>query len=294
MKYAIILLTLAVNLSASAESIGLHVNPARGLTDAQCNYILGAYKGVKTPKLSFLWKTFDRGAGKCPARFVEKFKDREHWLFIYLTNETCRRAPRFCETGREIGAHYRYPEMSRRLQRRDAKLLSQLRRRASAISRYVSTILASNTKIAIVYGLEDDWTNAAYKVVKETVDPLLPDNAIKIRNPNAKDAKGRALYGADFIELHPLESDFRDAPCVFSNDGVDVDLGGSYRPLHDPLSVSTMLGVLGEAKRSCNHGFLWWNNQAVGDKFIRPSRRNFRVNREDSVVINSILRRLEK
>lgn len=145
-----------------------------------------------------------------------------------------------------------------------------------------------------MYGLEDDWSNAAYKIVKETVDPLLPTNSIKIRNPNAKDAKGSNLYGADFIELHPIESDFRGTPCVFSNDGVDVDLGGSYRPLHDPLSISTMLSSLREAKRSCDHGFLWWNNQGAGDKFIRPSRRNFRVNREDSTVINHILRRLEK
>ena len=279
---------------ASAESTGLHVNSARGLTTAQCSTLLRAYDGVKKPSLSFLWKTFDRGLGDCPKRFTERFKDKPHTLSVYLSNETCRRPPRYCEPGREIFAHTRYGPLSRLLERKDRRLLGAFSRRAGAISAYLGTVANENTELVIIYGLEDDWSNKAFRAVKAAVDPMLDTKILKVRNPNGRDAKRYSLGGADFIELHPIESNFRGKACIFSNDGVDVNLGGSYRPLRDPLSVSTMFSAIREAKRACSRTFLWWNNQGVGERFIVPSKRSYRINKNDIAVINKLLRRLEK
>lgn len=293
MRYLLIALLLAAT-SALGESVGLHVNSLRGLSAKQCETLLSAYEGVSVPKISFLWKTFDRGRGDCVRAFTERFSDRPNYVFIYFSNETCRRSPRFCEAGREIGAHYRSREFSSRLERRDRKVLEQISRRGAAISKFISTIESHNSRTVIIYGLEDDWTDRAYRVFKRYADRSLPADIQTARNPNAKDALHVSTHGADFIELHPIESNFRNKACIFSNDGADINLGGRYRALNGALSVPRMSRRIGEAQRRCNHAFLWWNNQGIENKFIRPSRRSFRIDPKDISVINSILRRLEK
>lgn len=283
-------LLLALLATEAHAAPGVQYNAAQGFTKAECRAALKVFDGVKVPKLAFLWRTFDREGG-CVEEFLRRFKDRPHVLEIHFSNETCRRAGRFCENV-EICPKLRSRNYTRAIERGNSYVLGKIRRRAWNIFQFIIRETYPTTEILLTTGLEDDYSTKAHRVVNSILKKTLPVNVAIGRNPNASDARGVDLSGARFIELHPIGSKFRGYPCVFSNDGLDINFDRRSGNASHGISLPDLSRAIRENGIDCSHSFLWWGEpQGVGAEFTRPSWRDFRLDIEDIFRVNRFLRR---
>lgn len=295
MKKLIFALSVFISSLTHAESIGVQVNSLRGLNESQCSTLLNVFKGVRDPKISFLWSTFDRrqkNGFDCAVEFLKRYQNEESVMQIYATNSTCRRFPRYCEET-EIQSWLTIRELNAALESREPELLNEIRQRARDIRRFLDQYRGPSTTISLVYALEDDFTNRAFKVFKEVFDSELPKDYILGRNPNGSRTDNHSLFDSDFIELHNLNGQFNNEfPTLssLSNDGLDTNYPGSTGNLKGSKPLTTVLAQLRKFQRDdlSLFAWIWWNNQGIELRrdFIEPSKRKFKIDKRIIVLIN--------
>lgn len=257
-------------------------------TAEQCDQALQVFDGVKHPALSILWGTFGEGQD-CIAAFLERFSEVPHTLVLHTTNETCRRAPRYCGLG-EPQRGLRFWQLNERLEKADPVTLFYLRARIRAIKRFLDFHATKNTKVILTTGLEDNFTPKAYRRVIKTLKRYAP-HYTTARNPVGSDARSFDTYRANFIELHGYNVQFGTKSCIWSNDGIDINFNSGRRPLNGSRSVSELLSEIGRIKGNCSYLFVWWNTQGIVDgQFIEPRERTIRLYPKDISVVNKILK----
>lgn len=298
MKILLLLLLLLLAKQGRAGEIEIAHFAAEGYSAAQCDIALDGFRKLKRPTLSFVFRTFRR-SGDCPKKFIEKYADKRHSIKIYGTNETCRRGNRFCESHTEPTPGLRAKEYSEALERGNANAILSLRKRTRSLRAWIGANAQPITRVFVVTGLEDDFSTKAYEtVIREYRRGLLKKHfkrVILVRNPNGSNANNFSTRGAEYIELHALLSHFGKRRGIWSNDGIDLRLGGREHQIDPSLSVENFRSY---ARRYLSGGHrvqIWWNTQGIErGGFVAPRIRSFNVNRGDAEVVRRLALELSK
>lgn len=136
-------------------------------------------------------------------------------------------------------------------------------------------------------GLEHAWSKKKQERIFRYARGL--HSGPLVNNPVGNNANSAITRFSDYVELHALKSDFRGRACIFSNDGIDINLS-KRRQYRSSISVSGLLSAFSRYKKRCDYLEIWFNNQGAGNRFIRPSRRNFKLYFQDVFRVNAILR----
>lgn len=290
--FRIIALILAVAVSqARAEGYGVSYFACAAFTDRQLERALDVFEGVSDPTLTVLYGTFGN-VRKCINRFDERFGSDSSKIIIHSSNETCRRFERFCAVG-EVNRHLRADEYNKKLQHRKKRVLRSIKRRGNSIARLLESS-SLKSQILITTGLEDNFTNRAYRqVIRQLKNSDLKfQNVSWIRNPVSATARGVSSRGADFIELHTANPSFDTRRCMYSNDGIDIDFGRRYEPLRGSKPFQQLRAIFKKFRRDCGFVSVWWNTQGIRREgpFIAPRRRTFNIRRRDVRAVNKFIK----
>lgn len=282
MKLIIGLCLAWLSITQASADLGVSYLAQAKFTQSQCTTALKAFDGVSNPALAFLWSTFGNN-NTCASRFLSLKANEPHTLLIYATNETCRRAPRYCAAG-ELMQHKRFWQVNSDIERSTPdgrRYLRALKQRLLQIRDYlkINAIDNLNTNAIVSTGLEDNYTTKVYRKIIKVFKNVFANTPFRIaRNPVGNRASGFDFSGADFVELHGQETNYNGIAgrqCIYSNDGADIDFGTGRRTLGNSISVSTMLTEI-KRHRNCI-GFVWWNTQGIERQFVEPRRRHIRV-----------------
>ena len=256
--------------------------PMRGATEEICVSYFAAqsprfkvakamrvFKGLERPCASILLDSF--GVSNRFFRAFRALPQPVKVLQVHVTNQSCVRLGR-CQPGEAV----RSPKEVRRRAERAARLCR----------RFGFHCLGTP-------GLEDGWTNRKAKAMTCAMREVFP-YAI-FRNPLGVEARRFSSHCADGIELHDLDSQFDERPCLFNNDGFDVDFGSKRRALDGAVSPARLFDSLERARRGGCNVAIWWNNQGARDlgSFVEPRRRALELYSGDILAVNYILRRLQ-
>lgn len=261
------LLALLVTTKAQAGELCVDYYAAQS-PKFPCHTAMRAFKGVKRPCMAVLYKTFGEST-----HCIEKFAalKGKKTLKLIATNQSCERLKR-CEPF-DRGA-----------------TLTQIEARLQATVAIANQFQGPDLKVLISPGLEHAWSKGKQKKVfqiarKYWSGPL-------VNNPVGYDAKIALSSLSPYVELHAPESKFRGAPCIYSNDGFDINLSGQRR-IRGALSVSGLLAQIERYRKRCDYVEIWWNTQGATARFTKPSKRDFRLYHSDVVEVNKILRAYE-
>jgi hypothetical protein len=298
--------------------VGVSYLAASAFTKGECDKALAVYDntGSTGVGLAFLWGTFGDSKA-CVNRFLQRFSGtgREVRLHIYATNETCRRAPRYCETDREVSHWLPAAQYNRAWEQGEVVVKRELIERLREVARYVDAVQARHPDVSITVstGLEDNFTAPVARAIVRTYQRVLGGKVAIVRNQNTNEARGLAELGGssrvDAYELHSIESRFqrtrptkRGAACLWGNDGYDIRFtrelpGGGFtssnrRGLRNAISES-YAEILGARYRESDcEVWLWWNTQGIDEsakRWVAPSERSFRVYRSDVIAARKVL-----
>lgn len=296
MKKYLLILTLTVARVGIGDSMGLDVLSLESLSKRDCSALLKTMDAAKIQKIGYLWGTFTKSK-ECTISFLDKNSEKEHVIRVHATNETCRRGSRRCESS-EINHQYTASKYNSLLERGNKNVINNLRRRIKTIKEFFNKHSNQHSRIIISTGLEDNFTKKAFlEVLAIYREELYETNYSILRNPLKQTQYDQSLNLVDVVELHSFDSFFINNNCVFSNDGVDIDLLTSRKPIdiiERPLSVTEIGYVFSTYISYCRDVFLWWNTQGVTNKFIPPKKRTISLNHEDLRKIKKLIRRFEK
>lgn len=247
--------------------------------------------------MSILWKTFDiPGRSLCAQRFLHRYRDKAHTLQIHFSNESARRSNRLYSY--EFAPHLNVARYNRALANQSRAILKRIAQRASSITSFLDENAGVHTETVLSTGLEDNYTNKAYRILYREIKKSIPSHVLISRNPVGSNEKAFSLSGADFIELHGLSPRFSGgARCIASLDGHRIDFDG--RDLRGVSQGVLELPQVSSWVRRFREGgclvFLWWPGpQGRGEaRFIEPRRRDFRIYRSDVSAMNKIIRSFE-
>lgn len=295
MNYILILLLLLIASEGRGQGIEIAHFAAQGYNKTQCKIALDGYTGIKNPTFSFLYGTFKR-SGDCPKEFIRRFKNKPHSIKIYGTNETCRRGNRFCSSHKEANPGYRAANYSAALETNTGVVISGLRKRVRDLRTWIDRHTEPRTRVYVVTGLEDDFTEKAYRVVVgEYRRGLLKKDfkrVIIVRNPNGSNANNFSSRGSEFIELHALRSYFGGRRGIWSNDGYDIRFGRGY--LNPSISTNSLYTYARQYSTGGYRVQIWWNTQGIErGGYLKPDHRIFNVNRGDVEVVNQLALKLQ-
>lgn len=272
---------------------------AQGFDKKQCTEALKVFRGVDRPCMAILWKTFDRPGGNCAQRFLFENRDKPHTLQIHFDDSTYRRRAEWYPGA--VAPEYKTHEYNREVRNRDAYVLGEVRARAVEIMDFIENYGFSTTEIILSTGLEDDYTDKAYRILYEEIKKSIAPNILMARNPNATIERSTDRGDADFIELHGVQPKFREASrgrCITSTDGYGIEFQNRNRTGSKPgvLSVPEVHRFIRRSRKSGCRVFLWWPApQGRGSaKFTEPSSRDFWIYRQDVSAVNKIIRRFEQ
>ena len=279
MREALFALAAAIALSLAAPAhgadlyVGAVVLPVQGYTDEQCSTLLPTWRGIRRPSLSFVWSSFGDDLA-CVMRWLKYTSRRRAMVNIYATNETCRHKPRVC-------TQYDQPK--------------DIRARALELAAFASIVKRVGLRIVIhPCGLEDDRGNSSCARRLAIFREVLPTGVEFGRNPDAP--RDLSFNGFNFREFHRLHEDYRGPRYLFTSDGFDLSLGGTYQPIGHYRTPGKMLAQIRRARGDLAAVLIWWNNQGSGGpgkRFVQPRRRRFRVHHSDVAVVNGMLRRIQ-
>lgn len=262
----------------------------------ECTKALHVFDKVKVPCMAILWRTFgEPGKGTCTSRFLSKFKSKPHVLEVHFSNEAGRRNKRLGEG--EFVRTLSVKQFNSSLIRESKYILEKLRRRALSISDYYLKFGNPNTDLILSTGLEDNYTNKAYRVIVREIKKNIHSNIWLVRNPQGSNEANHDYSGADFIELHGMAPAYKTASrgrCIANLDGTDIrfENGGERQYLDGSISMPQLTSFIKRAKKDGCRIFLWWSGpQGIErGKFTYPRSRNFRIFRKDITLVNKIIR----
>lgn len=256
------------------------------------------FNGVKKPAIAFLYSTFGTD-NTCLRRFISqtRARGRRGYIHIHPTNETCRRLHRWCAKG-EVGRAYRASRWSSLLERGNPKALRELRARFRAVNKLIQEEIPEDFKVSVSTGLEDDYTQEAFRRVLATARREIRDGVELVRSPGRYcNFSGTAGVRSLSLELHSsgCGNTNRDKT-IYSNDGLDLYSGNGQLPKNH-IDGASLLSQLRKDQRYFNRAFIWkghWQGLHHKPGFTEPRNRDFRVSRDDSILVNKMIRNLEK
>jgi hypothetical protein len=226
------------------------------------------FNGVKRPCASILLDSF--GVSNRFFRAFRALPQPVKVLQVHVTNQSCVRLGR-CQPGEAA----RTPEQVRHRAKRAARLCERF-----------------GFECFGTPGLEDGWSNKKARAMTCAMKEVF-SYAI-FRNPLGREARAFTSACADGVELHDLNSEFDRRPCIFNNDGFDVDFRSGRRPLRGAITPADLFGAVKRARDNHCHISIWWNNQGARDgRFIPPRHRSFKLFGGDILTVNYILRSLQ-
>lgn len=247
--------------------------------------------------MSILWKTFDRPKrALCAQRFLNRYMHKPHTLQIHFSDETARRARRTYQGA--VAPTKSVNLYNRALERENEGILRRVQLRALEIVDFIYQNANEETEVILSTGLEDTYTNRAYRILHREIKKNIPSEFLTSRNPLGKNENAFDIGGADFIELHSFKPRFTgQAGCIASLDGyrIDFDRRDSRGLSEGVVKLSDVSHFIRRHRARGCHVFLWWPGpQGRGEaKFVEPRRRDFRIYREDVSAINRIIRRFQ-
>lgn len=258
-----------------------------------CDRFLETMRGVDNPAMSVLWGTFGN-SGQCMARFMEENRDRPHLLQIHLSNQVCVRKQN-CGSG-ELFRQVKVKRYNKMLEGNDAAMIHAVSTRVHQIRAWVNGNKNHNTRVMLTTGLEDNYSTRGYRnLVKMIENSGWPYDLA--RNPVLESTQTSSPpyqhRSAKFIELHGIHPPFpRTRRCVANLDGVSVQTGdkAGYSDVISPRQAKRFL----RDHDGCVAALLWYaplQGYEKGGDFIPPRKRDFRLSRNASKVLRSVLRR---
>lgn len=287
--FGLIALILVVVNTASAQ-VCVSFFASQAFTDRQCNDSLQVFNNVHTPCMAILWETFTLEQNNfCAQRFLRRFKNKAHILEIHFSNEAGRRNRRLASY--EFAASLSTEQYNRNLERRRRGTVKLIQKNAKEIKHFIDKYSNANSEIFVSTGLEDNFTTKAFKVVLETIKPIL-QNVKYVRNPVGDHEK--YYNGADFIELHGVFPQIKASSfgrCLVNLDGISIQFhDGAVQsgeiPIQDVPSFIERYQSLGCIP------MLWWKEpQGISGAFKFPRSRTFLIEPNKINLINNLLRR---
>lgn len=269
------------------QPVGVAYYALQAFSEAECARALSVFDGVQRPSLAILWGTFG-SSNACLNRYLSTYSNVPHVLEIHITNNTCLRRG-ICRRG-EVVRGVTWRRYNRLLEERDPTTMRLLRSRIYSIARAIRSLRGANTRVLLSSGLEDNYTRAAYEVVRSLLNSALTITPFEIvRNPMRVGFSSTPT--ADLLEGHRVHSNIGpqwNGRCVVNNDGVDIQFSGSARR---GLIYWTSLPSFIEPYRS--RGclvYLWWAGpQGLGNPRVTPQRRRYVLRADALQKINQTL-----
>lgn len=232
-----------------------------------CSRLLQTLEAVPKPAINFVYGTFGNDFS-CIKRFIDEFKDKDKAIQGQLSNENCRKYRR-CGKG-ELFGKWSVRRYNYKL-RRESKILSRhVGSRIRKIRRATETS-GPNSLLVLSTGLEDQLTNISYLKLYDVIRETWPYEIS--RNP----LKGHYIGPADYLERHGLRPEFHGKPCIYNNDGTEIDIPKAKHVL--------------KRYSHCRVSY-FWNKRSQGrdtDEFVDPRLRRFRIFIKDIYLIGILL-----
>ena len=179
---------------------------------------------------------------------------------------------------------YTVEQLNRALERGSRKVVRAFKGRLNRIDQFLKHNSDYKTEVILSTGLEDNYTERAFKRVLGIVEKF----GYAVARSQIRHARAR---GVDFNELHGVLTKAA-APCIFNFDGTDIHTGMGRRNYSNSVPIPRAKELLRIAKK-CRVAFLWEASaQGIeGERFIKPRERSFRTSRKGRRIFNSIIRR---
>jgi hypothetical protein len=225
-----------------------------------CRCYLASLSGSVYPAMSVLLGTFGNSFS-CIEDYIDRYRKREKWLEIHLSNESCRRNDR-CYQG-ELRKQMSVGALNRAIATRSPRVIRDIRGRLARLAANLRQVYSNvgltygdSTRIVVSMGLESAWGSRSQLVLKGLIEEYGFEALHNPVNPR-RDAIG------GLIELH---TDYeRRTNYVAVNDGIPLNYSQlrHYKAAHrDAVAV------------------LLWDADLQGRfypfEFVRPSDRSFR------------------
>lgn len=285
-----------VAAAAWPQPVGVSYFAMQGYTSKECNTALRVFRGVKIPATAVLWKSFDTHA-ICLQRFIKRFKDKPHIVEIHFSNEAGRR-------NRRLGSYEFLPTLSYQqydaaLRAHDPETLDAIRSNTDDINKFIDTHGNINSSFILSTGLEDDLSDAGWRVLAATIRNQLPARHLLTRAPlrnYEQDSDTNDIANA--IELHGDQTSWlnreRSNYCIANLDGTDINFSseGSFSGLGTTILVATVPYWIWFQQFNNCLTFVWWSGpQNSRGFFTEPRRRTYRISTKDVNLINRLIRK---
>jgi hypothetical protein len=182
---------------------------------------LGVYDDAEELILSFLWKT----PGPKLDCLKKWFDDpRPKTLLVHLSNGVCRRNDN-CDPAEPS----------------DSEIVDE----ALEVTAFVSAYCA-DCDLILSPQLEDNWQ--ADEACERAAELRSISNAEISRNPVRAENLGESVNCYDYVELHGSEREHfpTGKPCLYSNDGTDLDMGDTLWNLPDVIGREALAADIRE------------------------------------------------
>lgn len=296
LKYILAFLAIVTVTTPAHGQICVSYFAAQAFTEKQCNEALKVFNHVNTPCTAILWQTFTiKQNNLCAQKFLSKFKDRPHILEVHFSNEAGRRNRRLSQY--EFAASLSVAAYNSGLEKRRRGTVRLVQRNAAQIRAFIALYANKNTKAIVSTGLEDNFSNGAYKTILSLIKQafLNVQNVQIVRNPVGHHEKN--YLGADFIELHGIRPSFSPkskGKCIANLDGISINFHNRAAKDRE-ISLRDLPSFIARHKELDCLTFLWWNEpQGISNKFKHPRSRKFIIESYKIEVINNLIRRHEQ
>lgn len=288
-RIALYLTALVINVSAIGTTWGQNIGVAYfGLLSPHfpCAIGMKVFDGVPHPALATLYGTFGNDP-TCLRTWFSTVGARPHTLEIHLSNEACRRNKR-CDKDELLGK-LSVKELNTRLIARNPEVLAKITRRVKEVQSLLAPFERGNGEYILSTGLEDNFSDDAFRVVLETIRGVWPHKIV--RSPvGSPPASQRGA--ADYLEAHGASPTFESGtPCIANLDGQDMDFPHRKALTKNKVSWEGVQRFLAENRVRCRVTFLWsapWQG-IRSDTFAPPRDRELLVSDADATAIKSLL-----
>ena len=235
-----------------------------------CDALLATTDFARYPAIAVLYETFGYDQ-KCIARFVARNHWRPHMIDFHFSNEACRRNHNCIDES--LGGSV--SEYNKALEAKDPKLVAKLQARMWVIRSIFDSIKNDNTRVVISVGLEDNYSDKAFKNLVEILRPIWPWEFS--RNPCKG---GRSLSGVQLKEFHSLTSRPGGLRCMANEDG---NYNQSKKDSQKFL----------KRYAACDAVFLWreeHQGRTENGKRVPPRKRKFIFTAKDVVELGGLIK----
>ena len=254
----------------------------------QCTLAIQATGAAEIPCIRTVYKAFGEDMS-CLKRFVHANQDRPHVVQVFIANETCHRAGRKCT--KHDTPTYKVKMRNHRIAVTDA-IAEEYGRRFDTLETKLEGFINEQTTVIYPVALEDNFTRKGWRKISGNVATRSPESNL-VRN-SQRNLLLADLDNAAFNELHTGIPTSGAIPCIFSNDGRDIDFGTRRRPAGDPLGYTAARERLWDSATGCHYTGIWFDAQGVSNAW-RSGRGRFVYPRSRRIGdISADLRKLKK